>query len=73
MGILTRQQDDAFVISSDKPAGSTSATRAPTRIVTDYEVWTGAEWSQNHAEAMQFSSLDDADEYVRANFARVTA
>ena len=72
MGILTRRQDEAFVISSDKPSGSATTTRAPNRIAAEYEVWTGSGWSQNRTEAMQFASLDAADEYVRANFGRVT-
>ncbi len=72
MGILTRKQDNAFVITSDKPSGSATTTRAPTRIVAEYEVWTGSGWSTIQAEAIQFASLDAADEYVRANFARVT-
>jgi hypothetical protein len=36
-------------------------------------VWTGGGWSANNEEAMMFESLDDADEYVRANYARVSA
>ncbi len=72
MGILTRRQDEAFVITSDKPSGSATTTRAPTRIAAEYEVWTGSGWSTNRAEAMPFTTLDAADEYVRANFARVT-
>ena len=38
-----------------------------------YRVWTGDDWSANSANAMSFTSLDDADEYVRANYARVSA
>ena len=38
-----------------------------------YEVWTGKSWSPATEEAITFDSLDEADEYVRANYAQVTA
>jgi hypothetical protein len=37
-----------------------------------YQLWTGAEWSSNINGAMLFES-HDADDYVRANCARVSA
>ncbi|HEY1599929.1 MAG TPA: hypothetical protein VGG64_10025 [Pirellulales bacterium] len=70
MGILTRPQDRHFVISSDHTAEA-SAKRAPRHLKQDYQVWTGTNWSANIADAMRFESLDDADEYVRANYAKV--
>lgn len=71
MGILTRQQGDAFVITSDRASGSSPTTRAPTRLTEVYEVWTGTRWSTTREEAISFKSLDAADEYVRANYATV--
>ena len=71
MGILTRQQGDAFVITSDRAFGALPTTRAPTRLTEVYEVWTGTCWSTTREEAISFRSLDAADEYVRANYATV--
>ncbi len=70
MGILTRRQGKHFVISSDHTAEA-SAKRAPRHLNDDYQVWTGINWSANMADAMCFESLDEADEYVRANYALV--
>ncbi len=72
MGILTRRQDDMFVITSDQPAGTSAKTRAPARLNDDYEVWTGTGWSTSKAEAISFATLDAADEYVRANYAKIS-
>ena len=72
MGILTRQQDDDFVITSDQPRGASAKTRAPARLNDSYEVWTGDRWSTTKADAIRFTSLEAADEYVRANFAMIT-
>ena len=71
MGILTRQQGDTFVITSDRAFGASPTTRAPTRLTEVYEVWTGTGWSTTREEAIGFKSLDAADEYVRANYASV--
>lgn len=70
MGILTRMQGQHYVITSDHTA-DVSAKRAPRRLNQEYQVWTGTGWSTTTAEAMQFASLDDADEYVRANYGKV--
>lgn len=71
MGIMTRQQGDTFVITSDRAFGASPTTRAPTRLTEVYEVWTGTCWSTTREEAISFRSLDAADEYVRANYATV--
>ena len=71
MGILTRRQGEAFVVSSDHDADGTERKRAPRRVKAVYQVWTGKQWSQNLDDALFFDSLDDADEYVRANYAQV--
>lgn len=73
MGILTRKQGEQFLISSDHGMAGASSTRAPRRINDIYQVWTGTEWSLNIIEALLFGSLDDADEYVRANYSRLNA
>ena len=73
MGVMTRKQGTEYVISSDRSATDIPTTRAPARRPTDsYEVWTGKNWSAEMSEAKTFGTLDDADEYVRANFAKVT-
>lgn len=73
MGILTRPLDDKFVITSDRTRDEAPAKRAPARLSENYAVWTGSNWSDEKADALAFTSLDAADEYVRANFAKVTA
>ena len=71
MGILTRRQGTKFVISSDRDLNEQGNKRAP-RIQSDvYQVWTGNEWSTNQSDALSFDSLDNADEYVRANYSNV--
>jgi hypothetical protein len=71
MGILTRKQGEQFVISSDHTAGVAS-TRPPRRLSESYQVWTGSVWSLSTAEALTFESLDDADEYVRTNYQKLS-
>jgi len=70
MGILTRPQGKQFVISSDH-TDEMSAKRAPRRLTEEYQVWTGAQWSMDMTDAMLFESLDDADDYVRSNYAKI--
>jgi len=71
MGILTRRQGNDYVITSDHTADEASPKHAPRRLNDTYQVWTGAAWSSVMTEAMTFASLDDADEYVRAHYAKV--
>ena len=73
MGILTRAQEDVFVITSDRAATASPAARAPARLSDAYHVWTGTRWSIEKSDALRFDTLDAADEYVRANFARIFA
>lgn len=72
MGILTLRQGDVFVIASDRTSDAAPSKQAPRRQIAICQVWNGASWSTNIGEAMSFISLDQADEYVRANFAKVT-
>src|SRR5262249_44142710 len=72
MGILTRKQGERFVVSSDR-ASPGGGNRAPPSVREPYQVWTGFEWSSNVDAAVFFQSMDDADEYVRANFPKLMA
>jgi hypothetical protein len=72
MGILTRKQGTGFVIGSDRSSTDAPTTRPPKGRPSDIiAVWTGETWSAVMTEAMMFDTLDDADEYVRANFSKV--
>jgi hypothetical protein len=73
MGILTRKQGETFVITSDQNVLEPQSKRPPRRLDEPYQVWTGANWSINNDEAMTFDSMDEADEYVRANYGKVSA
>ena len=69
MGILTLQQDGKYVISSDRSITDAPLKRAQkTRPTGDYQVWTGDSWSLVKTDAMTFVTLDEADEYVKANY-----
>jgi hypothetical protein len=72
MGVIARKQGERFVITSDRTADEGPKHRAPKNRPMDvYQVWTGAQWSTEPAEAATFPTLDGADEYVRAHYARV--
>ena len=74
MGIMTRQQGTDYVITSDRSSDDTRTSRAPKNAKPEvYEVWTGERWSADMGEAMPFETLDDADDYVRANYPQVAA
>lgn len=73
MGILTRFQDDCYVITSDLLSQDPSSKRAPRHVNGPYQVWTGTGWSANGTDALSFATQDDADEYVRANYGKVIA
>jgi hypothetical protein len=71
MGIWTRRQDDLFVISSDHSGDGPQSKRAPRRMSGPFQVWTGAKWSADRDEALVFVTLEDADEYVKTNYAKM--
>ena len=73
MGILTRQLGIKYIITSDQMSGDVVTKRAPRFRADVYQVWTGAVWSADIAAALSFDSLDDADEYVRMHYAKVSA
>jgi hypothetical protein len=73
MGIMTRKLGMEYVIGSDRSVSDAPVNRAPkSRPSGSYEVWTGEIWSPVMTEAKTFGTLDDADEYVRANYKKVT-
>jgi hypothetical protein len=73
MGILTLEQGGKYVISSDRSMTDAPVNRPPKGKPTgDFEVWTGNSWSLQKSDAMTFGSLDEADEYVKANYRRLS-
>jgi hypothetical protein len=71
MGIMTRLKGEKFIITSDRNL-SDAPSRAP-KVHTDFPVaWTGTEWSTTLTDAMPFASEEEADEYTRANYARLS-
>lgn len=72
MGVMTRKSDENFIITSDRIAGELPSGRAPKQRVSEvYQVWTGDGWSATMADAKTFTASEVADEYIRANYARV--
>ena len=73
MGILTLKQDGKYVISSDRSITDAPIKKPPKgKPSGSYEVWTGESWSLLKNDAMTFGTLDDADEYVKANYCRLS-
>ena len=70
MGVMARKQDELFIITSDRISGDLPSKRAP-RMSENLQVWTGDRWSSDMADAKTFTTLDEADEYVRTNYAQV--
>ena len=72
MGVMTRKIDEHFVITSDRGSADATNKPAPKRMSeTSLRVWTGDGWSAIATEAKIFTTPEAADEYTRANFARV--
>jgi hypothetical protein len=71
MGVMTRDQGEGFVVTSDQILGEAKSTRAAKKMSSTYLVWTGESWSSVMAEAKTFETADAADEYIRANSDRV--
>jgi hypothetical protein len=73
MGILTQEQDGKYVISSDRSITDAPVSRPPKgKRSENYQVWSGDGWSMVQANATTFGPLDEADEYVRANYRRLS-
>jgi hypothetical protein len=74
MGILTLQQDGKYVITSDRSMSDAPVKKLPKgRPSGNYQVWTGNTWSLLKTDAMTFGTLDEADEYVKANYPRLSS
>ena len=72
MGIQTKQHDGKYLISSDRGMKDAPVGRPPRGNPSDtYQFWTGEAWSLVQADAMTFNTLDEADEYVKANYPRL--
>lgn len=73
MGILTLKQDGNYVITSDRSMSDAAVKRAPkANLSGNYHVWTGDSWSLVKPDAMTFQLLDEADEYVKSHYSRLT-
>lgn len=71
MGVMPRKSGEQFIITSDRVVGELPSNRIPKKPL--FQVWTGNAWSATIADATTFTAVDVADEYIRANFARVMA
>ena len=72
MGVMARKAGEEFIITSDRISGELPSVRAPKKRVTEvFQVWTGNAWSATMTDAKTFTTLDVADEYVRANYIQV--
>lgn len=73
MGILTLQLDGKYVVSSDRCVTDAPVNRPPKgRPSADNLIWTGSAWSAVKTDALTFGTLDEADEYVKAHYARLS-
>lgn len=72
MGVMPRKSGENFIITSDRIAGELPSSRISKKPVSQVsQVWTGNGWSATITDATTFASIDVADEYIRANYARV--
>jgi hypothetical protein len=71
MGVMSRKSGEKFIITSDRIVGELPSNRIPKRTVEINQVWTGDGWSATVTDATTFTEIDGADEYIRANYARV--
>ena len=74
MGVMPRKSGEKFIITSDRVAGELPSNRIPKKTPLEvFQVWTGDGWSATITDATLFTAIDVADEYIRANYARVMA
>jgi len=71
MGVMTRDQGEVFVITSDRSPDGAPNKRAPKNLSSTYLVWTGDSWSSVMTDAMIFDTEEAADEYIRVNADRL--
>ncbi len=73
MGVIPRKVGELFAITSDRATDGIAVRAAPKSLSNVFQVWTGDRWSQTSEEAKLFTTMDDAEEYVRANYTKVMA
>lgn len=72
MGVMPREQDDLYVITSDRTVGDSPSKTAPKqRKDAVYRVWTGDKWSTLTTDAKTFEALEEADDYISENTDRL--
>ena len=72
MGVMAREQDELYVITSDRKLGDSPSKIAPKKQYDGvYRVWTGDEWSTIATDAITFAAIEEADEYIRENSDRL--
>ena len=71
MGVMARDRDNLFVITSDRNPDDIRNKRAPKTLSGTYLVWTGDSWSSIMTDAKAFETMEAADEYIRSNSDRV--
>ncbi len=72
MGVMTREQNERFVITSDRTSGDSPSKVAPKRHLDGvFRVWTGGQWSTIAADAITFEASEDADDYIKENSIRL--
>ena len=72
MGIMTRKRGEKFLITSDRGLNDAPSKRAPKRLSNDCLFWAGEAWSVTLSDGVAFDTLDEADEYTRVNYARIS-
>ena len=74
MGVRPRKSGEEFIITSDRVAGELPSNHISKKQRPEvFQVWSGNEWSATITDATLFTTIDVADEYIRANYARVMA
>ena len=72
MGVMARAQDELYVITSDRILGDSPSKTAPKRSNDQlYQTWTGDQWSPIATDAITFEAMEDAEEYIKDNSARL--
>ena len=72
MGVMAREQDELYVITSDRKLGDSPSKIAPKRQYDGvYRVWTGDQWSTTTTDAITFEAIEQADDYIRENSGRL--
>ena len=72
MGVMAREQDELYVITSDRTSGDSPSKIAPKKTKDGvYRVWTGDKWSTISTDAMTFEAIEEADDYIKENSGRL--